>query len=444
MASKLRVNLSEKSRLARGTQFNTDNKAESHAKPRPATNQLEHEFMQHAYGNKALQRIAHSLQTELHSPFDKLAYELSALMQQEGKSNLLDLFIRLTPAQKIAALRTTLGRGVTSSDFMGNTVDWDKIQFAIHAVHGVKLKKDEPEIEADVTESGAVTPVGNVDVTGFLAPYNHIIVWLNYKANKQGKAHIMQYFESLSIPQKKIAIHKINKWKKLHFDTFAEGISTHILLQKWVDWDAVTRAMQEAKKIKTEHIDDDVLEKITSQELPQGVQSLDKEQEQDDEEDKGFNLFGLLGAVAASSVNNDEKPGAKSDERTDLKLIMGDPSQMSWLLLGALGAINTIIVILTFYKNRPNKEDVVDRYLNVQNKSTKKARERTRREQLQKFGFKTLEQCYAHIMDELANVIFEKGVIAQNKAYTIIFQNMKLPNGPGKSATKAMIAEKLN
>jgi hypothetical protein len=257
------------------------------------------ESVHQAYGNQAAQRLVRTMLDEhsskaalgLKPPYRSMAQRLENEAHQAGKTELLRLFILLTSAQKLAVLRE-LGGAQQAEPF-----EWKRLENTIQSMQKVKLAENEPEAEADIRETGAASrETGSIDVTGLLAPYKDIVLWLNYKANKQGKTALMRVFQGLSIPQKKIALHKMSKLKKLEFHAFSEAVTIQIQQKQWIDWDAFTKATKSAEKIKV--IDPDLDPADYAGIAPTEEHDRD---EAEDEEDEGLDISGLLLAAALTS-----------------------------------------------------------------------------------------------------------------------------------------------
>lgn len=165
------------------------------------------------------------------TPYEELVKWLEAEASQDHQQVLWMQFERLSPAQRQAVLLEMAGSIERLKLLMNAPMNWERLVASIASVEGVRLQPDEPELEGNANESGAQATAGTVDVTGLLNPYKDIVLWLNYKANKQGKAELMRRFEMLSIPQKKIALHKMLNRRKLVFAGFTEAMSITILLK---------------------------------------------------------------------------------------------------------------------------------------------------------------------------------------------------------------------
>lgn len=135
-------------------------------------------------------------------------------------------------------------------------------------------------------------------------------------------------------------------------------------------------------------------------------------------------------------------------------LLAGAATPVGWLLLGAAGAIGGVAAIYKFYKKRTRKEEVVDRFLDVDQKTKalqeaepegKHDKSSVRNMLLQKNGFNSVAQCYAQIVSDLAHTIYDKGVVGQDAQYKELLANIGLtPDHTKRTPKPDLIAKKLH
>ncbi|MDQ0061806.1 hypothetical protein [Paenibacillus harenae] len=135
-------------------------------------------------------------------------------------------------------------------------------------------------------------------------------------------------------------------------------------------------------------------------------------------------------------------------------LAAGAATPVGWLLLGVAGAIGGIAAVYKFYKKRTRKEEVVDRFLDVDKKlaelqaanpEQKQEKSKVRETLLQKNGFNSVAQCYAQIVTDLAHTIYEKGVVGKDAQYEELLRNIGLnPDHTKRTPKPDLIAKKLH
>ncbi|TBL80785.1 hypothetical protein [Paenibacillus thalictri] len=517
--------------------------------------------------------------------YGQAASWLEAQAANQGQTALYQRFAALTTEQQKAALQVMGGAGqfseqlvkdkmTTSTLGFKKRVDWTRFTASVASVEPVKLEEAAGPAESQNEEGGekdeAPQSAAAIDVSGLLVPYKDIVLWLNYKANKQGKAGLMQFFETLSLPQKQVAIQKMAGTDKPDFKAFTEKISTRSRLKKRVDWDVFSTAAREAKGMKMDNYNKDtnidytgygitgtgatvsaagagstvaklagdsggaasalVLAPFSSGlsalgaavSVGNAVNNYDSSMSTFDKAHTvgvgvGAGLADIaqstsqtvetaraaLGHTAASAATAAAGGAAiatgainliggtataiKSQQRknalqnmntqgdavleraadvgvrtqeinrnvgvgTAVKgaalltggiLLLTASGPIGWILLGAAGAIAGAVAIYKFYKKRARKHEVVDRYLKL-DKVPEGEKEKQRDGKLQQNGFNSVDQCYVHIITELANIIYEKGVVGDEENYMDLIQHIGLKREKGKSPTPSMIAKKLN
>ncbi len=403
--------------------------------------------IQQAYGNQALQRMVQAAVRKeekpqaaagLREPYASLSARLEEAAQLAGRSDVQAMYAKLMPGQQMAVLR--------AMDKIGtDNVDCDRFMSEIQAVQGVRLKEDEVEAEADVSEPGTDAAAGSAaDASGLLAPYWEIVRWLSYKAGKQGKAELIRAFNSLSIPQMKVALHRMSGMKEMRMDAFADAMTVTVQLQRWVNWDAVAAAMRAAEQLKDADADAD----------PTAYMEAGKTAEEEEEESEGDSDWDLAGMVAAAGMlgigmtddeASDEREPSQSRTGTAdaIRARLAVRGQIGWLLLGAATGIDGAEAIGRFVKQRADRAAVVDRFLQLPDSADRKANAGQRVKLLRKMGFANADQCYAQLMRELAAIVFEQGVQGADPGYRKLLDAMGLPYANDQSPTLDRVAEKL-
>lgn len=394
-------------------------------------------YLQQSYGNQATGRLVNALPADrdsaeiargLKEPYARLAKWLGVKAKKEQQYELWRQFEALSPGQRKAVLLDVAGshEQLEWPKDKDTALDWKRLQTSMAAVSEVRLQHDEPEVEGNANEHGAQVLKRDVDVTGLLAPYKEIVLWLNYKANKQGKAELMQRFEALSIPQKKLTLHKMLKGRKLLFGTFTEALTITILLKKWVAWDQLLAAMSQAEKIKLDASDEMAVERYLAKE------EAGMSEESESEEDIDFLAFGV-GVLGDSETS--------AEEAVDLKTLLSDPAQLSWLLFGTKDfpgerkQTGAAAIVGT-------PDVIVDRFLQLEGKHPPKSLEKARLEQLKKHGFHSSQQCYLYLLTMMVSLIFERGVMKKEKTFIRLMEKLGL-FAKKPIPTEAMIAQTL-
>jgi len=400
--------------------------------------------MQQTYGNQAVERMVLAARAKLgrrasdalNGPYAAAADRLEAAAMREGRTDLLEPFAALTPAQRMAVLRP-MGVQSDTSGRLPEAIDWERLEAGIRSVQGVRLEEREVDAEAAVAPAGAERSAGAAaDLAGLLAPYREIARWLHYKADTQGRADLMRLFDSLSIPQKKIALHKMAKRRKLDFGAFAEAMTVTIDLKEWVDWDAFASAVRVAERIRIDDAAADPLAYVSF-----GEEAGMEEEREDDGPDIGGMLAaaGLLGLGAETEEDERgtrEQAAPAAGKAESLQARLTAPGQLGWLLLGIVSGRDGPAAVSDYVKQRPAREAVVDRFLGIPADSAGRSRTEQRGRLLRQQGFGSAEQCHAQIMRELAGLIAERGAGGADPAYAKLLGEWGLP--PGKGHPHAM------
>ncbi len=405
--------------------------------------------IQQAYGNQALQRMVQAAvrkgeepQTAagLREPYASLSARMEEAAQAAGRSDVLTLYAKLTPGQQMAVLRTVDKLGA-------DNVDWDRFVSEIHAVQGVELKEDEVEAEADVSDPGTDAAAGSAaDASGLLAPYWEIVRWLSYKAGKQGKAELIRAFHALSIPQMKMALHRMSGVTEMKVDAFAEAMTVTVQLKRWVNWEAVAAALRKAEQMKEA---DSAADPAAYAEA--GMQAELGGEEEEFEGDSGRNYAGLIATAGMLGIGSMEEeadderqpPQSRTGTADAIRARLAVPGQIGWLLLGARAGMDGAEAIARYVKQRADRAAVVDRFLQLPDSAEGKGVAGQRVKLLRQLGFASADQCYAQLMRELAAIVHEQGVQGADPAYRKLLYELGLPYANDQSPTLDRVVEKI-
>ncbi|MBD2868161.1 hypothetical protein [Paenibacillus arenilitoris] len=170
--------------------------------------------------------------------------------------------------------------------------------------------------------------------------------------------------------------------------------------------------------------------------------------------------LGLAAGIGASTQRLNRNKSAATAVKGAAMIVGGGlllasaATPVGWLLLGAAGAIGGVAAVYKFYKKRARKEEVVDRFLRVDDKlaemqaadpQAKPDRAKVRATLLQKRGFNSVAQCYSQIITDLAHTIHKKGVIGSEPEYVSLIRNIGLTADAAKGTPKVeLIAKKLH
>lgn len=135
-------------------------------------------------------------------------------------------------------------------------------------------------------------------------------------------------------------------------------------------------------------------------------------------------------------------------------LLASATTPVGWILLGVAGALGGAAALYKFFKKRSQKKEVVDRFLDVdagiaeleaENPDQKHDRDKVRHQLMQKSGFRGLDQCYSQILADLAQTVYNKGVVGKDQPYIDLLQNLGLkPDHRKRTPKPEMIAKKLH
>jgi|GEM_PF-728029 len=423
----------------------------------PRADSMDIPAMQRALGNAAMMRMMHGKHGVPHPasvyglkrPFEQVALWLAEQARIDGQTELLKRFAALSTGQKIAFLKLVAewytGGNLRALSTEGWMADWERIELYLRRVEPVPLEDQEAEKEGQANRARVKTESDDEDAAspaGLLSPYREIVFWLNYKAYRQGKRDIMREFDNLTQPQKKWAIRYMGKAtsKSLRMKTFAETMTIRLDRMEWVDWEAVQTAIAKAKRLSDERLE---LDEKPDRKPEEAVLSADLPDDGELEEERdGEDSWGWLSALAllAGAAGGEEE---KRDRAANP--FLEDPRNVQWLLLGVKGSEDAVQAIRSFLASPPNKADIVDRFLGVSPKLPPKEREPARERLLKQFGFRSAEQAFAHLMEKLGELLFEKGVRNEEQEFVrIIEQQLGLTREKGKLPSVRMIAQKLS
>jgi len=402
--------------------------------------------LQRSYGNQAAGKIWASFGAAagkgLKPPYAAAAQMIAEQAKQEQRTQLWRGFEALSAGQKQAVLLELAGSPKQVELIDASSIDWARLQAAINKLKAVRLEDDEPEREGDADQSGAQSARYELAVTGLLPPYLDIASWLNYKANKQGKAALMQKFGTLSLAQKKIALHKMADQRKLRFKAFTEEMTVIVQYKEWVDWDKMRTAMNDAEKIKLDPNDETAVQRYLNQSEEDGEYADEYEDEADPQLDAGREdeleeeEGGWISAFAPSL--GEEDSGLKEAKPSDK---LGDPDFLAWLLFGVKGDAQAAAKQKA-KQQADSPETIVDRFLQIEPGLPLKAQHAIRKRRLLEQGYRSSRQFYVYLLTLIVALLFERGVMKREKPFADVIGRLGLfaNNMP---PTKQRIADKL-
>ncbi len=405
------------------------------------------QHMQQAYGNKAVERMmlsmlegAHPAQgisliiakavSDLGSPYAEVVEKMVVEAESQGKMKLLERFIPLTSVQKQAVLRSLGWTKVLFTEERILESDWQRLEQQIQLIEGVRLEEEEGQeyAEADVNDAGEDVVVHTANVTGLLQPYRELAEWLNYKANKQGEADKLKAFDSLSIPQKMLALHTMAQFNKLKFKSFTDMMTVYSKQRKWVDWDRFSKAIAEARQVKQDKLSEVLLRSLSEEKSDEGT-------EMEMDLDLGLDA-GWLGLLLAVETEEDE-----SEAERDTTPGLGALSLVLSIIPGLLESSEAPAAVSALFIT--HKETMVNQYLKVPAHLPANKLKETRQKMMAKQGFQSIEQVYKRMLEELADIIFEKGVLSDDATCMRWIERLGLKRIQGKMPSKAMLLKQM-
>lgn len=409
--------------------------------------------LQRCYGNQSAGKIWASYDQEVSS--EAAAKGLSASYaaavkiigvraKREQQLQLWRSFEVLSPGQKQAVL-LELERSLKGQKLLDHSpIDWMDLLDTINRIKAVRLEVDEAEREGDADQFGARSAHYQISLNGLLPPYLDIAAWLNYKANKQGESVLMKKFESLSLAQKKIAIHKMAKRHKLRFHVFTKEMIVINQQMEWIDWDKMRAAMDDAEKIKLDAKDAETSVRYLgySDELNdfEDKQQYEHEDSFSDErkdalEGKGLGWLapGMIGEGGSDAVARETEPVNK----------LSDPDFLNWLLFGIKGALGAADSKQKAKLKSDSPETIVDRFLQIDSALPHQAHKAIRQRRLKDQGYISSKQCYVYLLALIVAQLYERGVVKREKPFANVIVKLGL-FGNNMPPTKQRIAERLS
>ena len=459
---------------------NMDKQDEEKSKrPAPAqeadSEEVQSATLQRAIGNKAMRRMAQSVAVSGSGPllprepkYARYARWLLSHVEADGRQELLRRFYALTMPQKRAALLNTLGRPALQSEQY--TLDLDLFDRRVKELKHVELRHGESEKEADERERGAEPVQVSFNPSGLLHPYREILLWLNYKAGKQDQTALMQRFGQMSAAQKQLAMHRMIRFRNLSVRTFTSQMTLPLLEREWVDWAAVQDGMRMAERLAPVS--------PTAGKSPQSEpQSGEDRQLDGDLEEIGtgglpaalLTLLGLAGGGEEAAASTDERSsteGAKKEQGAEstsegrqesdaakpevmkasdagLAMLAGRSGEY-WtrLLLGVKGSLAVTAIVERYRSGSPDKEAVVDRYLNL-GPYPPARRKKQRAKRLKASGFGTAAECFAFLMRGFAAFLARGAKEGKDKTFRQALKLLAIPDGTEEQRAAALIAARL-
>jgi hypothetical protein len=185
--------------------------------------------------------------------------------------------------------------------------------------------------------------------------------------------------------------------------------------------------------------------------------NLDKLEKDSAGKDEELNLAAGIGASTQKINRNKSAVTAVKGAAMVIGgglLLASAATPVGWLLLGVAGAIGGVAALYKFYKKRTRKEEIVDRFLKVDetvaqqqaaDPNAKVDKAKVRNELLQKNGFNSVGQCYSQIIADLAHTIYKKGVLDSDEQYMTLLKNIGLkPDSAKRTPKPELIAKKLH
>ncbi|GBF72260.1 hypothetical protein PA598K_00498 [Paenibacillus sp. 598K] len=429
--------------------------------------------LQRSVGNSAIRRLARTVAVSGSGPllprepkYARYARWLLAHVEADGRQELLRRFYALTMPQKRAALVNTVGRPALQSEQY--TLDLDDFDRQVTAVKHVQLRHGESEKEADESERGAFQTKASLTPAGLLHPYRELLLWLNYKAVKQGQAALMLRFGRLSVPRKQLALHRMMRFRSITVDAFTRQMTLPVLEREWVDWETVRASMAMAERVKAEG---------GRSEAETGGERTDGGDTAADELLEGLDAGGLPTALLsllgladsdAGTVGMDDRKGARASEEPatgqaqerqpspgasrseaikpdagGVALLAGRTADY-WtrLLLGGKGAQPLAAIAERCRSGGLDREAVVDRYLNLAT-APPAGRRKQRDKRLQASGFRTAADCFAFLIRGFAAFLIRGAKEGKDKSCRQALKQWDIPDGADETKAQAAILARL-
>jgi|GEM_PF-2625820 len=430
--------------------------------------------LQRSVGNTAIRRLAQTVAVSGSGPllprepkYARYARWLLAHVEADGRQELLRRFYALTMPQKRAALVNTVGRPALQSEQY--TLDLDNFERQVTAVKHVQLRHGESEKEADESERGAVQAQTSLTPAGLLHPYRELLLWLNYKAVKQGQAALMLRFGRLSVPRKQLALHRMMRFRRLAVDAFTRQMTLPVLEREWVDWETVRASMAMAERVTAEGsrseaesggertdggetAAEELLEGLASGGLPAALLSLLGLADADAETvGAGDRQPGARGTEEpATGTGQDRKPSPGSSRPEAIKpddggiaaLAGRDADYWTRLLLGGKGAQPLAAIAERGRSGGLDREAIVDRYLNLAAASPA-GRHKQRAKRLQASGFRTAADCFAFLIRSFAAFLVRGAAEGKDKSCRQALKQWDIPDGADETKAQAAILARL-
>jgi len=370
--------------------------------------------MQQSIGNYAsnqlLQQLPHSasmltVTQGLPLHLQQFAVLIASKAEIANQQQLWKEFELLSVGQRYALLHEWYGK----TDIIDQSPNWKELQQHITSIKHVQLQPEESKHEADITLLGAAQPQYDMNTTGLLFPYREAWIWLNYKGNKQGKADLLQHLDQLSVPQKKLLLHKINGRGRLTLYRISNELTIEKLLKQWVDWDRLEQLLMSIEQMNDKQIEQQLQSTLQEQEdteLSTQTEDLTMEDKEEEEE----SLFGLFLSDA---------PVSEAKELT-LEERLKNPAELFRVLFGlSFDEVKKKAVLA-------NQEQLIDRVLNIDSKLPPKQLEQERKRKLKEQGFANANQFFMWLKLILIELLFNFGVKKKDEKFTTILQKLEL------------------
>ncbi|MCR8657459.1 hypothetical protein [Paenibacillus endoradicis] len=392
--------------------------------------------MQQSIGNKAssqlLQHISHTAPmttaTEgMNLQFKQLIFVLSLQAQQAGEGMIWSQFEALSVGQRQSLLLQWYGEIGDFTTAMSIMPDWKQWQEMITSVRRITLQPEEPFNEADISTLGAKEPKVEMSGAGLLFPYHETWLWLNYKGNKQGQAHLLQRLDRLSILKKQLLLHKLNGAGQLSLYQLSNNVTIEEHLKQWVDWNRIEEALHVMNGLNDRQVERqlETVQQVNNTNLSH-PESGQEELEQDD--DQQFSWLGFIGFDGQSE---------DAEQPVSMEQILQDPEKMFQLLFG-----------IHFDNGKQpitvgNRDQLINRFLEIDHKLLPKQQEQQRMQKLKEQGYASINQLIMLLKITMIDILYQFGVTRKDKKFITILQKLELLQGK-KKPTREYIATRIH
>jgi|GEM_PF-1726709 len=392
--------------------------------------------LQQSIGNKALslllQHIPHTAPmttaTEgMNVQFKQLILVLALQAQQAGEGMMWTQFEALSVGQRQSLLMQWYGENGDFTTAISTLPDWKQWQEMITSVKKITLQPEEPYSEADVSSLGVNQPQYQMNSAGLLVPYHETWLWLNYKGNKQGQAHLLQRLDRLSILKRQLLLHKLNGAGQLSLYQLSNNITIEEHLKQWIDWSRIEEALHAINNLNDQQVERqlEAVQQVNNTILPESDSEHDEMEESVDRDLSWLSYFGF------------EDQSEDSNQPVSMEQILQDPEKMFHLLFGVHFDNKKQIITVG------NRDQLIDRFLEVDHKLLPKQQEQQRMQKLKEYGYASVNQLLMLLKITMIDILYHLGVTRKDEKYIIILQKLELLQGK-KTPTRDYIATRIH